>query len=30
MKLSVINHSRMAACFFTNGLANNKIEWAHW
>jgi actin related protein 2/3 complex subunit 4 len=26
MKLSVINHSRMAACFFTNGLANNKIE----
>ena len=25
MKLSVINHSRMAACFFTNGLANNKI-----
>jgi len=27
MKLSVINHSRMAACFFTNGLANNKLEW---
>lgn len=27
MKLSVINHSRMAACFFTNGLAGNKIEW---
>jgi len=26
MKLSVINHSRQAACFFTNGLANNKIE----
>jgi hypothetical protein len=26
MKLSVINHSRMAACFFTNGLANNKLE----
>jgi actin related protein 2/3 complex subunit 4 len=23
MKLSVINHSRMAACFFTNGVANN-------
>ena len=26
MKLSVINHSRLAACFFTNGLANNKID----
>jgi hypothetical protein len=27
MKLSVINHSRLAACFYTNGLANNKIDW---
>ena len=26
MKLSVINPSRLAACFFTNGLANNKID----
>ena len=26
MKLSVINHSRIAACYFTNGLANNKLQ----
>jgi len=25
MKLSVINHSRIAACYFTNGLAGNKL-----
>jgi actin related protein 2/3 complex subunit 4 len=25
MKLTVINHCRMAATFFTNGVANNKI-----
>ena len=26
MKLAVVNQSRQAACFFTNGLANNKLE----
>mmetsp|Transcript_21591 Transcript_21591/g.29808 ORF Transcript_21591/g.29808 Transcript_21591/m.29808 type:complete len:88 (+) Transcript_21591:297-560(+) len=25
MKLSVVNQARMAACFYTNALANNKI-----
>lgn len=30
MKLSVVNHSRMAACFYTNALANNPIEWWVW
>jgi len=26
MKLSLINASRLAACFFSSGLANNKID----